>query len=156
MLERSYPTYSTLPICCKRAESILPIIPPFIVKQNEKTFFQIHLNATYVLIKQYRIQKKKVNIIRYHEFWELKVVTNEKRGGSGSLQVFEDGTGPWRSTSVYFQCSRRLFFKVFTFPVCKAQLIGDWGKKKRRVAPKCSVRLFFKFFKVLSANRRTT
>jgi len=32
----------------------------------------------------------------------LKVVTNEKRGESRSWQVFEDGTGPWRSMSVYF------------------------------------------------------
>jgi hypothetical protein len=27
---------------------------------------------------------------------------NEKCGGSGSWQVFEDGFGPWRSMSVYF------------------------------------------------------
>jgi hypothetical protein len=32
----------------------------------------------------------------------LKVETNEKRGESRSWQVFEDGTGPWRSMSVYF------------------------------------------------------
>jgi hypothetical protein len=32
----------------------------------------------------------------------LKVVTNEKLGGSGSCLVFEDGFGPWRSMSVYF------------------------------------------------------
>jgi hypothetical protein len=32
----------------------------------------------------------------------LKVVTNEKRGGSGSWLVFGDGFGPWRSMSVYF------------------------------------------------------
>jgi hypothetical protein len=32
----------------------------------------------------------------------LKVVTNEKLGGSGSWLVFEDGFGPWRSMSVYF------------------------------------------------------
>jgi hypothetical protein len=32
----------------------------------------------------------------------FKVVINEKRRGSGSWQVFEDGTRPWRSMSVYF------------------------------------------------------
>jgi hypothetical protein len=32
----------------------------------------------------------------------LKVVTNEKRGGSGSWLVYGDGFGPWRSISVYF------------------------------------------------------
>ena len=25
-----------------------------------------------------------------------------------------------------FLCDRRLFFKVFPFPVCKPQLIGNW------------------------------
>jgi hypothetical protein len=40
-----------------------------------------------------------------------------------------------------FQCNRRLFFNIFPFPVCKAQLIGDWHEN-RRGAPKCSVRLF--------------
>ncbi len=34
--------------------------------------------------------------------WALKVVTNEKWGGLGSWQVFEDGFGPWRSMFVYF------------------------------------------------------
>jgi hypothetical protein len=38
-----------------------------------------------------------------------------------------------------FYCCRRLFFKVFPFPVCKAQLIGDWDEN-RQGAPKCSVR----------------
>jgi hypothetical protein len=37
---------------------------------------------------------------------------------------------------------RRLFFNVFPFPLCKAQLIGDWNEN-RRGAPKCSVRFFF-------------
>ncbi len=32
----------------------------------------------------------------------LKVVCNEKGGGSGSWQMFEDGFGPWRSMSVCF------------------------------------------------------
>ncbi len=32
----------------------------------------------------------------------LKVVTNEKLGGSGSCLVFKDGFGPWRSMSVDF------------------------------------------------------
>ncbi len=31
---------------------------------------------------------------------DLKVVTNEKGGGSGSWLVFEDSFGPWRSMSV--------------------------------------------------------
>ncbi len=46
---------------------------------------------------------------------------------------------------LFFLCCRRLFFQVFAFPVCKAQLIGDW-LENRRGAPKCSVRLFSKFF----------
>jgi hypothetical protein len=37
-----------------------------------------------------------------HACVPLKVVTNEKRGESRSWQVFKDGTGPWRSMSVYF------------------------------------------------------
>ncbi len=32
----------------------------------------------------------------------LKIVTNEKLGGSGSCLVFEDGFVPWRWMSVYF------------------------------------------------------
>jgi hypothetical protein len=75
----------------------------------------------------------------------LKVVTNEKRGRSRSWQVFEYGTGPWRSMSVYFLNSCRLFFKIFPFPVCKAQLIGNWNKN-RQGGPKCTVRLFLKLF----------
>jgi hypothetical protein len=30
------------------------------------------------------------------------------------------------------KCGRRLFFNVFPFPVCKAQLIGDWLENRRR------------------------
>ncbi len=29
-----------------------------------------------------------------------------------------------------FQCSRRLFFNVFPFPVREAQLIGDWYENR--------------------------
>jgi hypothetical protein len=32
----------------------------------------------------------------------LKVVGNEKGGGSGGWLLFEDAFGPWRSMSVYF------------------------------------------------------
>jgi hypothetical protein len=35
-------------------------------------------------------------------WFPLKVVTNEKLGGSGSCLVFEDGFGPWRLMSVHF------------------------------------------------------
>ena len=35
-----------------------------------------------------------------------------------------------------FSCCRRLFFEVFPFPVCKAQIIGDWYEN-RRGAPNC-------------------
>jgi hypothetical protein len=38
-------------------------------------------------------------------------------------------------------CYRHLFFNVFPFPLCKAQLIGDWYEN-RQGAPKCSVRFF--------------
>jgi hypothetical protein len=41
-----------------------------------------------------------------------------------------------------FKCGRRLFFSVFPFPVCKAQLIGDWYEN-RQGAQNCSVPLFF-------------
>jgi hypothetical protein len=40
-----------------------------------------------------------------------------------------------------FKCSHHIFFNVFPFPVCKAQLIGDWYEN-RRGAPKCLVRFF--------------
>jgi hypothetical protein len=33
---------------------------------------------------------------------DLKVVGNEKGGGSGGWLLFEDGFRPWRSMSVYF------------------------------------------------------
>ncbi len=36
-----------------------------------------------------------------------------------------------------FNVGRRLFFNVFPFPVCKAQLIGDWLANRRR-APNCT------------------
>jgi hypothetical protein len=45
----------------------------------------------------------------------LKVVTNEKLGGSRSWQVFEDGTGPKRSMSVYF--SIVVVFSLTYFPI---------------------------------------
>ncbi len=41
-----------------------------------------------------------------------------------------------------FLCSRWFFFNIFPFPVCKAQLIGDWHEN-RWGGPKRSVRLFF-------------
>jgi hypothetical protein len=44
---------------------------------------------------------------------------------------------------IIFNVGRRLFFNVFPFPVCKAQLIGDW-LANRRGAPNCLVRLFLK------------
>ncbi len=42
-----------------------------------------------------------------------------------------------------FNVGRRLFFNVFPFPVCKAELIGYW-LENRRGAPNCLVRLFLK------------
>jgi hypothetical protein len=77
-------------------------------------------------------------------------VTNEKLGWSGSWQVFEDCFGPWRSLSVYFLMLPSSFLRSVSVPVCKDKLIGDWDEN-RWGAPKCSVRLFFKFF-CLSAN----
>ncbi len=50
------------------------------------------------------------------------------------------GFGPWRSLSVYCLMFT-VFFNVFRFPLCKAQLIGDWYEN-RHGAPKCSVRFF--------------
>jgi hypothetical protein len=38
-----------------------------------------------------------------------------------------------------FECCCRLCVNIFPFPVCKAQLIGDWDEN-RESAPKCSVR----------------
>ncbi len=38
----------------------------------------------------------------YHVNITLKVVGNEKGGGSGGWRLFEDAFGPWRSMSVYF------------------------------------------------------
>ncbi len=35
-----------------------------------------------------------------------------------------------------FLCWSCLFFEVFPFPVCKAQIIGDWYEN-RRGAPNC-------------------
>jgi hypothetical protein len=74
-------------------------------------------------------------------------VTNEEWGGGGGGR--EAGKFPNMVPNrgdgclLTFQCSRRLFFSVFPFPVCKAQLIGDWYEN-RRGAP--SVRLFKKIF----------
>ncbi len=69
----------------------------------------------------------------------LKVVGNEKGGESGGWLLFEDAFGQWRSMSVYFLMLPSSFPNVFPFPVCKAQLIGDWDEN-RQGAPKCSVR----------------
>ncbi len=38
-----------------------------------------------------------------------------------------------------FYCCHRLFLNVFPFPVCKAQLKGDWDEN-RQGAPNYSVR----------------
>jgi hypothetical protein len=57
--------------------------------------------------------------------YPLKVVGNEKGGGSGGWLLFEDGFRPWRSMSVYFLMLPSYFLEVFPFPVCNAQLIGD-------------------------------
>ena len=63
----------------------------------------------------------------------LKVVGNEKGGGSGGWLLFEDAFGPWRSMSVYFLMLPSSFPQrtVFPFPVCNAQLIGDWYENRR-------------------------
>ncbi len=56
----------------------------------------------------------------------LKVVGNEKEGGSGNKLLLEYGFGLGDRCLFNFLCGRRLFFEVFTFPVCTAQFIGDW------------------------------
>ena len=61
----------------------------------------------------------------------LKVVGNEKLGGSRGWLLVEGDIELWRSMSVCFLCSRHLFFSVFPFPVCRAQLIGDWYENRR-------------------------
>jgi hypothetical protein len=53
----------------------------------------------------------------------LKVVDNEKGGGSGSRLLL--GTGPWRSMSVYFLMLPSSFLQRISVSVCRAQLIGD-------------------------------
>ncbi len=65
----------------------------------------------------------------------LKVVGSEKWGGSGVWLLLEYGTGPWRSMSVYIFMkpspgTHSRFFKVFPFPVCNAQLLGDWYENR--------------------------
>ncbi len=40
--------------------------------------------------------------IKRHSLKIIKVVSNEKSGGSGGWLLFEDGFGPWRSMSVFF------------------------------------------------------
>ncbi len=55
----------------------------------------------------------------------LKVVTNEKEGGREAgkcLKMVPDRGGRCLFS---LQSSPRLIFKVFPFPVCKAQLIGN-------------------------------
>jgi hypothetical protein len=61
---------------------------------------------------------------------KVVLVTNEKWGVSGSWQVFENGTRRGDRCLFTFLSSFRLFFNVFPFPVCKAQLIGDYHEKR--------------------------
>jgi hypothetical protein len=69
------------------------------VKQKYKNSLNLKL------LQSTKIGKKLIDI--FTKCWplensHLKVVTNEKGGGSGSCLVFEDGSGPWQSMSVYF------------------------------------------------------
>jgi hypothetical protein len=43
-----------------------------------------------------------LNNKNFEKLKSLKVVGNEKSGGSGGWLLFEDGFGPWRSMSVCF------------------------------------------------------
>jgi hypothetical protein len=90
---------------------------------------------TYTIVK---VLSKPYNLLKIFRFQSLKVVGNEKGEGSGEWLLFEDGFRPWRSMSVYCLMLPSSFLP---FPLCIAQLIGDWYEN-RRGAPKCSVRFF--------------
>ncbi len=72
-----------------------------------------------------------------------------------SRQIWYSGATPTQSTKLVLQSSEVcllfnvavvfFFCNVFPFPICKAQLIGDWYEY-RRGAPNCSLRLFLKLF----------
>ncbi len=54
-----------------------------------------------------------------------------KNEGGQEAGMLEGCTGPWRSMSVYFFMKPSSFLQHFPFPVCKAQLIGDWYENRR-------------------------
>jgi hypothetical protein len=58
-----------------------------------------------------------------------------QEAGNGSKMVSDRGD---RCMFAFLFCCH-LFFNVFPFPFCKAQLIGDWHEN-RRGAPNCLVR----------------
>jgi hypothetical protein len=52
----------------------------------------------------------------------LKVITNEGSREAGKCSKMKPDRG---DQGLFTFLSHRLFFNVFLFPVCKAQLIGD-------------------------------
>ncbi len=55
---------------------------------------------------------------------------NEKQGGSGVWLLLDMVPDRGNRCLFIFLCSRRLFFNLFPFPVCKAQLIGYWYENR--------------------------
>ncbi len=53
-------------------------------------------------------------------------MTNENEGGREAGKCSKKVLDRGDRRLFIFYCSRRLFFNKFPFPVCKAQLIGDW------------------------------
>jgi hypothetical protein len=65
-----------------------------------------------------------------------------KNEGWGGGRRFKDGLESWQSISVcFFYVAIVFYINVFSFSVCKAQLISNWSKN-RQGAPKCLVRFF--------------
>ncbi len=65
-------------------------------------FFSLSLPFLSLFLYTTYFYKERFERFLRKNYGSLKVVTNEKRGGSRRWQVLEDGTGPWRSMSVYF------------------------------------------------------
>ncbi len=71
----------------------------------------------------------------------LKVVGNEKLGGSGRRQMVGDGPGLWRSRIISIFIMQFLSKNLISFFACNAKLIGDYFYN-RRLGANCSVRKF--------------
>ncbi len=56
----------------------------------------------------------------------LKVVGNEKNGGSRRTQMLGNGIGPWRSRFIYNLNMQFLIKILFPFPLVTAKLKGDY------------------------------